>query len=73
MCPTAPRPIPGVKYKSTFHRIRVHVVQLFLELLLAPDVEVVKAPLPEMLFFRSYRGEFEVELALWCAFSFFPE
>jgi hypothetical protein len=45
--PTAPRPRPWMRHQSALHRIRVHVVQLFPQLFLAVNIEVVIPPLPE--------------------------
>jgi len=49
--PTAPRPIPRMLHQLSLHRIGVHVLQFFLQFLLAPHVEIIKSPLPKMRLF----------------------
>jgi hypothetical protein len=44
---TTPRPVPGMSDKVSLHGIHVHVVELFDEFGLTPDVEIVEAVLPE--------------------------
>ena len=38
-----------MRHQFSLHRVRVHVFQLFSQLPTRPDVEITKAPLPEML------------------------
>jgi len=39
-----------MQHQVSLHRVYVHVFQLFRQLLARPDVEVIKASLPEVLF-----------------------
>src|SRR6266567_4191414 len=43
---TAPRPVLRVPHEPSHHRIRVHVLQFFLSLLVTVHVEIVKPRLP---------------------------
>jgi len=45
---TTPRPIFGMSDQFSFYGIQVHELKFFYELGLAPDVEIVKAVLPEL-------------------------
>jgi len=47
--PTRPRPVSGLLHQAALDRIVMHIVELLLNLLLAPDVEVVKPPLPHSM------------------------
>jgi hypothetical protein len=44
---TALWPVPGVSDQVSFNGIHVHVVKFFDEFALTPDIEIVKARLPE--------------------------
>ena len=50
---TAPPPILRIFHEPALHRIRVHVLEFFVHLLLTPDVEIIKPRLPKM---RNHRG-----------------
>ncbi len=73
MSPTTPWPILRMENQPSLHWVRVHVLQFLLELLLAPDVEVVKSSLPEMSFFRLRLGKLQAELAFQKKLAFFSE
>ena len=57
---TAPTPLLGRPNQFTFHRITMHVPQLFQSLLRGPNIEVVETGLPEC----SLRGIFSEETVL---------
>jgi hypothetical protein len=48
----APSPLLGFTHEPALHRIVVHVAQLLNPLVLAPDIEIVEARLPEMQVFE---------------------
>ena len=45
--PTGPRPIARLAHQASFHGIVMHVRELLISLLLAPDIHVVSAALPD--------------------------
>ncbi len=47
--PTTPRPVLRVFHQSSYHRIRMHVVQLLFYFPTAPNVEIIKPSLPKPL------------------------
>src|SRR5258708_3349504 len=47
--PTAPRPVLRVFHQSSYHRIRMHVVQLLFYFPTAPNIEIIKPSLPKPL------------------------
>ena len=55
------------------HRVSVYVRQLLSEFLLAPNVEIVKPPLPEMPFLHLCFGKLQPELTFGEPFAFFPK
>jgi hypothetical protein len=44
----APRPILGLNDEAAFHGSEVHVAELLDLFLVTPDIEIVKAALPEL-------------------------
>jgi hypothetical protein len=62
----APWPVLRIFHKLSFHRIHVHVIELFHFLLLAPHIEIVKAPLPELRKTSVVRIEVESSLRCGC-------
>src|SRR2546427_5545851 len=58
----APRPTFRILHQAALHGIPVHVLQLLDSLLIAPHVEVMEAPLPEVLQCILRAGEAEPEL-----------
>ena len=67
--PTAPRPILRVRHQFSLHRILVHVIQFFADLLLAPHVKVVEASLPKRRRFLDLGGERKPQLSVRGTFS----
>src|SRR6266478_8867157 len=54
---TAPRPVLRVPHEPSHHRIRVHVLQFFLFLLVTVHVEIVRPRLPELWHLRDKLGK----------------
>src|SRR5579862_6072825 len=59
---TAPRPVARMRNEAAFHRIEVHVVQLLDLFLVAPDIEIVEAELPEAWQRKARAGEAQRQL-----------
>ena len=60
--PTAPGPVLRVKDEFSLQRVSAHVVEFFMQLVLTPHVEVVKAPLPERARLLLFGSEGQSEL-----------
>src|SRR6266487_3260500 len=54
---TAPLPVLRVPHEPSHHRIRVHVLQFFLFLLVTVHVEIVNPRLPELWHLRDKLGK----------------
>ena len=66
--PATPRPVLRMFHQLSLHRICVHVLQLFLQFLLAPHIEIIESSLPKMRLFLRTSLEWKRQLSI-CHYS----
>jgi hypothetical protein len=62
--PATPRPVLRIFHQLSLHRICVHVLQLFLQFLLAPHIEIIESSLPTMRPFIATSLEWKRQLPI---------
>ncbi len=71
--PTAPGPVLWMLHQLSLYRIGVHILQLLLQLLFAPYIEIIKSALPKMLPIHPVSVKRQRQLRAVRSFSLFQE